>query len=167
MGQHQLILMAVAIVIVAFSVAVGIPIFKEQIKKDSSDRAAAAALVMASKVIDWKSRSSLYGGGQDVDFLTGLTLKDLGYPPNGSDRQSEFYETDQLRYRLRALDSEVPRLQVRDLNGQSQVEVGMYGPAANCLVIRKRFQGGSLGEEGGRDEVDTGLPAMPADCTGW
>ena len=96
MGQQQLLLIVLGIVIVGLAVVVGLQAFAENQKKSNVDALMLTAMRIASDAQAWFRTPRALGGGvpdtggRPGDF-TGLTvaLVDLGYPVNASDE----YET--------------------------------------------------------------------------
>ena len=79
MGQQQLLLLVLGIVIVGLSVVVGIQAFGENQKKANADALVNDAIRIASDAQAWKLKPAAFGGGADVTGFTGLTLEQLGY----------------------------------------------------------------------------------------
>lgn len=85
MGQQQLLLLVLGIVIVGLAVVVGIQAFGENQKKANSDALVNDAVRIASDSQAWKLKPAAFGGGGDlVDGaeganFTGLTFAQLGY----------------------------------------------------------------------------------------
>ena len=84
MGQQQLLLLVLGIVIVGLAVVVGIQAFGENQKKANADALVNDAVRIASDAQAWKLKPAAFGGGSNAadptnkDF-TGLSLKQLGY----------------------------------------------------------------------------------------
>ena len=84
MGQQQLLLLVLGIVIVGLAVVVGIQAFGENQKKANADALVNDAVRIASDAQAWKLKPAAFGGGSksgdptNKDF-TGLSLKQLGY----------------------------------------------------------------------------------------
>ena len=82
MGQQQLLLLVLGIVIVGIAVVAGIQAFSEGKAKAQQDAAVTDAMRIISDAQAWKLKPQAFGGGDNgdpVDF-TGLNLKALGYP---------------------------------------------------------------------------------------
>ena len=77
MGQQQLLLLVLGIVIVGLAVVVGIQAFGENQKKANSDALVNDAIRIASDAQAWNLKPTAFGGG-DGEF-TGITLAKLGY----------------------------------------------------------------------------------------
>src|SRR5690606_11089286 len=82
MGQQQLILLVLGIVIVGLAVVVGIQAFGENQKKANSDALVNDGVRIASDAQAWKLKPAAFGGGGDLTGetnFTGLTFAQLGY----------------------------------------------------------------------------------------
>ena len=77
MGQQQLLLLVLGIVIVGLAVVVGIQAFGENQKKANADALVNDAIRIASDAQAWNLKPAAFGGG-DGSF-TGLDFQDLGY----------------------------------------------------------------------------------------
>ncbi len=85
MGQQQLLLLVLGIVIVGLAVVVGIQAFGENQKKANSDALVNDAIRIASDAQAWKLKPAAFGGGANKTGMDGLTLQQLGYEVNASD----------------------------------------------------------------------------------
>ena len=81
MGQQQLLLLVLGIVIVGLAVVVGIQAFGENQKKANSDALVNDAVRIASDAQAWVLKPNAFGGG-DGDF-TNVTFDALGYSATG------------------------------------------------------------------------------------
>ncbi|GAB5534725.1 MAG: hypothetical protein Rubg2KO_09740 [Rubricoccaceae bacterium] len=87
MGQQQLLLLVLGIVIVGLAVVVGIQAFGENQRKANNDALVNDGIRIASDAQAWALKPTAFGGG-DGDFLSGaddMTLQDLGYQPDAND----------------------------------------------------------------------------------
>ena len=78
MGQQQLLLLVLAIVIVGIAMVAGINSFMEGRNKANRNAAATDAMRVASAVQEWKSRPTPNGGGKDASGFTGVTFPAIG-----------------------------------------------------------------------------------------
>ncbi|NNF04917.1 MAG: hypothetical protein HKN17_10675 [Rhodothermales bacterium] len=85
MGQQQLLLLVLGIVIVGLAVVVGIQAFTENMKKSNSDALVNDAIRIASDAQAWKLKPAAFGGGADVTGWTGFTLEQVGYSTEDGD----------------------------------------------------------------------------------
>lgn len=91
MGQQQLLLLVLGIVIVGLAVVVGIQAFSENQKKANADALVMTSMRIASDAQAWLRKPAAFGGAvtgtgvrpTDFNGLT-LTLDQLGYPVDGS-----------------------------------------------------------------------------------
>ncbi len=79
MGQQQLLLLVLGIVIVGLAVVVGIQAFGENQKKANADALVNDGVRIASDAQAWKLKPKAFGGGSEVTGFAGLTLAQLGY----------------------------------------------------------------------------------------
>lgn len=96
MGQQQLLLLVLGIVIVGLAVVVGIQAFGENQKKANADALVNDAIRIASDAQAWKLKPAAFGGGaSDADF-TNFSLSQIGYevdtstPPVYANLNGEF-----------------------------------------------------------------------------
>ncbi len=87
MGQQQLLLLVLGIVIVGLAVVVGIQAFGENQKKANADAVVNDAVRIASDAQAWKLKPSAFGGGADAadednHNFEDLELEQLGYELN-------------------------------------------------------------------------------------
>jgi hypothetical protein len=86
MGQQQLLLLVLGIVIVGLAVVVGIQAFGENQKKANADALVNDAIRIASDAQAWKLKPQAFGGGangDDNDFAT-FSLEQVGYEVDAS-----------------------------------------------------------------------------------
>jgi hypothetical protein len=89
MGQQQLLLLVLGIVIVGLAVVVGIQAFSENKKKANADAMVNDGIRIASDAQAWKLKPQAFGGGAGGTNWTdangtALTLAQLGYTVNAS-----------------------------------------------------------------------------------
>ncbi|MBO6576706.1 MAG: hypothetical protein JJ896_13840 [Rhodothermales bacterium] len=96
MGQQQLLLLVLGIVIVGLAVVVGIQAFSENQKKANADALVNDAIRIASDAQAWKLKPAAFGGGASATNWTGLTLLQLGY--DVGDNTSTQGEADDDQY---------------------------------------------------------------------
>lgn len=85
MGQQQLLLLVLGIVIVGLAVVVGIQAFTENMKKSNSDALVNDAIRIASDAQAWKLKPAAFGGGADVAGWTNFSLTQVGYATADAD----------------------------------------------------------------------------------
>ncbi|MEM6784111.1 MAG: hypothetical protein AAF624_10320 [Bacteroidota bacterium] len=85
MGQQQILLLVLSIVIVGLAVANGIMAFEENKRKQDMDLVAYKAVEIAGDIIAWKKKpGALAGGAEAIDLGAELDLAQLGYVTNGT-----------------------------------------------------------------------------------
>jgi len=99
MGQQQLLLLVLGMVIVGIAVVAGIQAFSEGKAKADRDAAISDAMRLISDIQAWELKPTAFGGGgADEKFNTpagGLTFQALGIDPTKDDNPntSDKYET--------------------------------------------------------------------------
>lgn len=82
MGQQQLLLLVLGIVIVGLAVVVGIQAFSENSKKANMDNLVLEAMDIATSAQTWMLKPSIYGGGNNSCLTTcdwsSVTFTNLG-----------------------------------------------------------------------------------------
>lgn len=98
MGQQQLLLLVLGIVIVGLAVVVGIQAFSENQKKANADALVNDAIRIASDAQAWMLKPTAFGGGNNscatTCSWTGVTFAQLGYP-TGDKEGGDTAEADQ------------------------------------------------------------------------
>ena len=82
MGQQQLLLLVLGIVIVGLAVVVGIQAFGENQKKANADALVNDGVRIASDAQAWALKPTAFGGGDGS--LVGVDFLDLGYALGGN-----------------------------------------------------------------------------------
>jgi len=82
MGQQQLLLLVLGIVIVGLAVVVGIQAFGENQKKANADAITNDVIRIASDAQAWSLKPTAFGGGNGA--FTGVTFEKLGYTATGA-----------------------------------------------------------------------------------
>ena|SRR5690625_817228 len=88
MGQQQLLLLVLGIVIVGIAVVAGIQAFSEGKEKADRDAIVSDAMRVISDVQAWKLKPSAFGGGADADGFEGVSYNKLGLPETSSHYQT-------------------------------------------------------------------------------
>ncbi|OZC03669.1 hypothetical protein [Rubricoccus marinus] len=94
MGQQQLLLLVLGIVIVGLAVVVGLQAFERNQEQAAGDAMVNDALRMISDSQVWALKPKLHGGGQGA--YTGLTLDAIGYSTGGN----AYYEGYNARFAI-------------------------------------------------------------------
>lgn len=79
MGQQQLLLLVLGIVIVGLAVVVGIQAFGENQKKANADALVNDAIRIASDAQAWRLKPAAFGGGAGDADWSNLSFEQLGY----------------------------------------------------------------------------------------
>lgn len=79
MGQQQLLLLVLGIVIVGLAVLVGINAFSEGQKQSNADALVSAGVRIANHGQAWALRHSAFGGPADGEDIGDMTYEDIGY----------------------------------------------------------------------------------------
>lgn len=149
MGQQQLLLLVLGIIIVGLAVVAGIIAFNENRDKTSRDALVNDAVRIATEAQSWSLKARVFGGGNGVP--TNVTFERLGFTTTGG-----AYTNINGTYSMSASATSV-EIAGSNAAGTGFVAVGVYGPAAQCVVT-------SVGA------TAQGTPAKPAACTaalGW
>lgn len=85
MGQQQLLLLVLGIVIVGLAVVVGIQAFSENQKKANADALVNDAIRIASDAQAWRLKPAAFGGGASDTDWTNVSLQQLGYEVGDND----------------------------------------------------------------------------------
>ena len=110
MGQQQLLLLILGIVIVGLAVVVGINAFSEGQVKSAGDALVAEGLRIASDVQAWALKPAQAGGGGSADAMRSLIylrgFEKLGYPT--VDETADTYVTPNGTFRLTLCEVNIP-----------------------------------------------------------
>ena len=80
MGQQQLLLLVLGIVIVGLAVVVGINAFSENRVKSNADATVTDALRITSDIQAWALKPGQFGGMLSTEGIEDATFDDIGYP---------------------------------------------------------------------------------------
>ena len=83
MGQQQLLLLVLGIVIVGIAVVAGIQAFGDGSRKADQDALASEALNVVGDIQAWKAKPDAFGGGTSAVSFTGISFAALGRPTTG------------------------------------------------------------------------------------
>ncbi|MFQ5571846.1 MAG: hypothetical protein ACE5G0_19380 [Rhodothermales bacterium] len=84
MGQQQLLLLVLGIVIVGLAVVVGINAFSENRTKSNADALVTDALRVASDIQAWALKPGQFGGMLATQTIADVTFDAIGYPNSSS-----------------------------------------------------------------------------------
>ena len=166
MGQQQLLLLVLGIVIVGLAVVLGIEAFAENQRKSEVDNYTTQGVGMAGEIIAYYQKPEATGGaGQDAAALEDLTIGDIGYEQDLADSWQGYNRTGILSngvVRYVAGDDAAPLLHIHKFplnTGDTRVEVYVFGPSQECIVARNDIMGVSdTWSDGGSDGTP---PANP------
>ena len=145
MGQQQLLLLVLGIVIVGLAVVLGIEAFTENQQKAEIDNFTTTGVGMAGEIIAHYHKPTAQGGaGGDAANFAALTISDLGYELEAGETTNYFgwdltgtLSNNILKYV--AADTEHPYLHIHAMPrvvGMQRVEVHVFGPSQDCIVTR-------------------------------
>ena len=137
MGQQQLLLLVLGIVIVGLATVVGIEVFSSARQSTGVDRAAAEAAQTATAAIAWKNAPCMLGGGKcHRDFIPfefqGFGVTDV-HPWNA------FYYDAGSMYKgvaMKGLANGALRVEAIDVSSQSTARFFVYGPSEECWALQ-------------------------------
>ena len=163
MGQQQLLLIVVGIMIVGVSVAAGVSGSTDAHQKFSTDEINLEARKIAVAILEWKMKPSEFGGGSSSPRLKGLTFDELGMQSSdasGENSNNAFYWRN-----IRDLVSPRPFIQIIPKNNPKlRIQLFMYGPSVDCFKVRV---GQKLGDQWINDTVPVGKNNPPDACKVW
>ncbi|MGB3542027.1 hypothetical protein [Rubrivirga sp.] len=158
MGQQQLLLLVLAIVIVGLAVVVGVSAFAENEQKAEFDRYTEMGVALSGDIIAFYQKPSAMGGaGQDAAAFAGLDMGALGYREDRSDTWEGFERSGIVSggvVRYVAADTEHPFLHIHKIplsSGDPRVEVHVFGPSEDCIVTRASIRDQGDWSDGGSD----------------
>ena len=170
MGQQQLLLLVLGVVIVGLAVVVGIQAFTENQQKSEIDRYVDQGVAMSGDIVAFYLKPTAQGGaGRNADALGDLAISDLGYREDRTDTWNGFeragvVENGVVRY-VGASDTH-PFLHIHRFPqspGDPRVEVHVFGPSPNCVVTRSDIYEVSPTWSDGK--ADNEAPDAPAGCS--
>ncbi|MEM8559971.1 MAG: hypothetical protein AAGG50_19315 [Bacteroidota bacterium] len=141
MGQQQLLLLVLGLVIVGFAVVTGIQAFEENNRKARYDRFTQEAVAVAGDVVAWYQKPTALGGagnGRDVLGST-LSLQQLGRSQTeASSAQTSFTGTDYRLNLVRELESvRIDLMELPEAERAILVQLRLYGVPSGCWALRR------------------------------
>ncbi len=128
MGQQQLLLLVLGVVLVGLAVVVGISAFDEGKKKSNLDQLTSDAVRLAAGVQAWKMKPNATGGGKsDVDYRN-FSFAQLGITPTGTG-QNATYATSNGSFRIK------PYLVTGAIAGYAQSQYGITNTGDAVAVV--------------------------------
>ena len=146
MGQQQLLLLVLSIVVVGLAVVTGIESFEENRSKSELDRYAYMGVELAAEIVAWYQKPEAMGGaGEDTARLASLSMSDLGYPLDVTDtyvgRPRTATTANGVRRHI-VQNGAVPYIHIHQVpveTGMTRGEVYVFGPRPGCLVLRTEY----------------------------
>ncbi len=159
MGQQQLLLLVIGIVIVGLAVVVGIQQFGEGRQKADVDRLTAEAVRMATGASAWRQTPVALGGGKGDATFARFSLVNLGLS-NASTVGSGEVAVDGTTIRsVWDRSGSATYVAVANASYDAEAQVYLYGPGPACLANRTRRT------VNGTDVfTPAAAPAAPAGC---
>ncbi len=166
MGQQQLLLLVLGIVIVGLAVVVGIQAFSENRIKSRMDVETGMAVQIATEISAWWMKPTAFGGGgQSLNPATTVTMEKLGYPQDEtSEIRTGYWDRPNDVFRgiyFGSMDQNptpVPMVHVHPVEytaeGAVLVEIAVWGPKPECFARRTAITSGG----GRRYEGDLANP---------
>ena len=161
MGQQQLLLLVIGIVIVGLAVVVGIQQFGEGSKKADLDYLTSEAVRMATGASAWRTTPAAMGGGNGSASFAAFGLANLGFQNIVlSDADNEVAFDGTTYHSVWQRTGAVTYVAVINAAFDQQANAFLYGPGPACIAMQ-------TGRLVGADMVLTpaGTPPRPAGCT--
>ena len=148
MGQQQLILLVLGVVVVGLAVVVGIETFTTNRRQAAADDLVSNGARIASDAIAWTYKAAPLGGGGGSPLL--LTYPKMAYDTNAD---GDYVSGDGV-YSLAATATSVV-ITGQDATNSAYAVTAVYGPMGDCVVTASNT-----------GSVPT-TPTMPGTCAGW
>ena len=143
MGQQQLLLLVLGIVIVGLAVVVGIQAFNENQTKSRIDQFTTQGVAVTGDIIAWYQKPTAQGGAGGVAAnLATITAQKLGYEQNysGGWPGGDITGVDKNNQRVAVGANVTHPFALVHVNpyaaGDVMVEVHAFGPGPGCIVSR-------------------------------
>lgn len=124
MGQQQLLLLVLGIVIVGLAVVAGIQAFGENNKKSNADAMVNDAVRIANDAQAWAMKPTAFGGGNGS--LDDVSFADLGYRLGGNNCASTEYGTVNGCYELAETEGGIDII-AKNTQHEHQVTISVVG----------------------------------------
>jgi hypothetical protein len=148
MGQQQLLLLVLGIVIVGLAVVVGIQAFGENQKKANADAIVNDAVRIASDAQAWKLKPAAFGGGASATGMIGFTFEQAGYRVDSEGDYENLNGTFETTAGAASLI-----ITGSNAANDNEVQVGVFGTSPECIATAV----GPIGE--------VTAPTRPTACT--
>ncbi len=134
MGQQQLLLLVLSVVLVGLAVVVGIQAFGENQKKTNLDAMTTEAVRFSTAIQTWKRTPAAFGGGEAATDFTDVSFATLGITPTTGSGRNATYTTLNASYRIKPIEVTGPIA----LLARQQFGVTVTGSAVAVVGINTR-----------------------------
>ena len=143
MGQQQLLLLVLGIVIVGLAVVVGLEAFSDNQSKSRQDQYVNMGFNLMSDALAWYTKpETTGGGGSDPDAFLSVNLSELGYNQNYTDGgRSGIEEGSASRFLYRQVPALVKVHSFPLRPNSDMAEVMAFGPSPSASY---RIRGGTM-----------------------
>lgn len=146
MGQQQLILLVLGVVIVGLAVVVGIQLFGSQKRQSDLDLVQTEAVRLATSASVWRETPAIKGGGLGNGSFAGFRLGVLGYDgaPFDVGEGNEAIIAGGHIYSVWSRETPQAHVAVYNIEFTVQAAVFLYGSGPECVVMRTgRYNAGA------------------------
>ena len=163
MGQQQLLLLVLGIVIVGIAILVGINAYSENSVKTNWDSLLQDALRIANDAQSWKAKPELFGGSDDAtkddeDDFVGANFLQLAYAPTlVSGTGGICYQNVNGLYKLTAATTGLT-IEGQNASNQNQVTIEVTGNLEDDVEL---IWTGAASLRGGADSAGVGQTFSP------
>ena len=129
MGQAQLLLIVLGVVLVGIAIIAGISAFEQNSRKGAQDAMMHDALRLASDIQAWVQKPSQFGGPSEYLAFDEVTFPAIGYTKNhdGGDTDDDTYTSTNGTFELSAGDDGVDIVGTSTLFPDEKVAVSVCG----------------------------------------
>lgn len=147
MGQQQLLLLVLGIVMVGLAVVVGIQAFSENRQKAELDAFSGRVVEVAAAAAAYYHTPAMFGGNERADDMGApLSLEALGIEQTASNSNWSRLDRDGTRLQLTVSNDARPLVIMHSLpvsDGIQRVELALWGADPECFARRVRERSGS------------------------
>jgi len=163
MGQQQLLIFGVGILLVSVAVAAGTLMFGENHEKALYENITSEGLKMEADAVAWKRKTDVLDDVDEINYLDSLTLGQLGYTETNEEGTQA--DTDLYTRQLKSKNSKRPYVEVQPkTNTNLRVRVFMYGPDSSCIKVQRARKINGKWKNAG---MDVGKDSPPVGCKVW
>ena len=135
MGQQQLLLLVLGVVLVAIAVVIGIDAFAENKRKAAQDQAINEVARLGTLMIAWKSTPRALGGGQGGNTWSRMRLHHLGLDSN--QRHGNQYDIKfGLEDMTNSSNTRAPYITALHRDANIEAAAFIYGNKPQCIATR-------------------------------